>query len=51
MEERIAEILEKLEDAISYEDWTLVDDARKELMFVLEDLESDFPNQHFDEDF
>jgi len=51
MEERIKEILETLEDAISYEDWTMVDDARKELMFVLEDMESDFPSINFEEDF
>lgn len=51
MEERIKEILETLEDAISYEDWTMVDDARKELMFVLEDMESDFPSTNFEEDF
>jgi hypothetical protein len=51
MEERIKDILEILEDAISYEDWTQVEDARKELLFILEDLESDFPTQNFEEDF
>ena len=51
MEDRIKEILTILEDAISYEDWTMVEDARKELMFVLEDMESDFPSSNFDEDF
>lgn len=49
--ERIREILEKLEDAISYEDWTLVEDARKELIFILEDLESDFPSVSYDDDY
>ena len=51
MEERIKDILEILEDAISYEDWTQVEEARKELLFLLEDLESDFPTQNLEEDF
>ena len=51
MEDRIREILEILEDAISYEDWTQAEEARKELLFLLEDLESDFPTQNFEEDF
>lgn len=51
MEERIREILEMLEEAISYEDWTQAEEARKELLFILEDLESDFPTQTFEEDF
>ena len=51
MEERIREILEMLEEAISYEDWTQAEEARKELLFLLEDLESDFPTQNFEEDF
>ena len=51
MEDRIREILEMLEDAISYEDWTQAEEARKELLFLLEDLESDFPSPTFDEDF
>lgn len=42
MEDRIRNILSTLEDAISYEDWEQVEEARKELLFVLEDLESDF---------
>lgn len=51
MEERIREILEILEDAISYEDWTQAEEARKELLFLLEDLESDFPSQNFDDEY
>jgi hypothetical protein len=39
--ERVQEILDKLEESINYEDFTLVDEARKELLFVLEELESD----------
>jgi len=33
--ERIKDILDKLEEAISYEDFTIVEDARKELIFLL----------------
>lgn len=51
MEERIREIVEMLEDAISYEDWSQTEEARKELLFLLEDLESDLPTQTFEEDF
>ena len=42
MEDRIRNILSTLEDAISYEEWEQVEEARKELLFLLEDLESDF---------
>lgn len=49
--ERIKDILDKLEEAISYEDFTIVEDARKELIFLLEDLESDFPNISYDDDY
>jgi|TARA_B110000967_G_scaffold180525_1_gene196908 hypothetical protein len=41
--ERVQEILDKLEESINYEDFRLVDEARKELLFVLEELESDYP--------
>jgi len=49
--ERIRDILDKLEEAISYEDFTIVEEARKELIFLLEDLESDFPNISYDDDY
>lgn len=49
MEDRIRYILATLEDAISYEDLSLVEDARKELLFLLDEMESDFPS--FEEDF
>ena len=48
--ERVREIIDSLEDAISYEDMSLVEDARKELMFVLQDLESDYPRD-FEEEY
>ena len=41
--ERVQEILDKLEESINYEDFRLVEEARKELLFVLEELESDYP--------
>jgi hypothetical protein len=50
MEDRVRDILEKLEEAISYEDWNIAEEARKELLFLIDELESDFPSQ-FDEDF
>jgi hypothetical protein len=50
MEDKIRDILENLEEAISYEDWSKVEDVRKELLFLLDELESDFPS-NFDEDY
>ena len=41
--ERVQDIVDRLEEAISYEDFRMVEDARKELIFVLEDLEADYP--------
>jgi|TARA_B110000977_G_scaffold142930_1_gene181516 hypothetical protein len=43
MEDRVRQIMQKLEEAISYEDWNMVEEARKELLFLLDELESDFP--------
>jgi hypothetical protein len=48
MENKVREILENLEEAISYEDWNKVEEVRKELLFLLDELESNFPS-HFDE--
>ena len=48
MEDRIRNILNTLDDAISYEDWDQIEEARKELLFVLDDLESDLPFQQED---
>ena len=50
MEDKVRDILEHLEEAISYEDWSRVEDVRKELLFLLDELESDFPS-NFDEDY
>ena len=43
MEDRIRDIMQKLEEAISYEDLNMVEEARKELLFLLDEMESDFP--------
>ena len=48
--ERIQDIIDGLEEAISYEEWKQVEDARKELLFLLADLDSDIPST-FEEDF
>lgn len=48
MENKVREILENLEEAISYEEWNRVEEVRKELLFLLDELESNFPS-HFDE--
>lgn len=40
---RILETINKLEDSISYADWDIVEDTIKDLMFLHEELESDFP--------
>ncbi len=50
MEDKIRDIFENLEEAISYEDWNKVEEVRKELLFILDELESDFPS-NFDEDY
>ena len=49
--ERLEEINEMLENAISYEDLDMVEEARKELLFLIQDLDSDLPNSSFDDDY
>lgn len=41
--ERLKQLNIELEEAISYEDMDAVEDVRKELVFIIEDLESDIP--------
>ena len=50
VESKIKDIIEMLEDAQSFEDWGRVDDARKELTFVFEEMESSFPLDGWDEE-
>jgi hypothetical protein len=49
VENKIKDILELLEDAIAFEDFKRVDDARKELTFLYEEIQSTFPMDGLDE--
>ena len=40
--DRIQDIINLLDDAISYGDMDIVDDARKELVYLMQDLESNY---------
>ena len=46
METKIREIIDRLDEAISYEDLDEVAEARQELLFILDELQSDFPLQN-----
>lgn len=50
IENKIKDVIEMLEDAISAEDWKLVDEARKELTFLFEEIESSFPMDEYDDE-
>ena len=50
IENKIKEVIDILEDAILFEDWGRVEDARKELTFLFEDIESSFPLDDYEED-
>jgi hypothetical protein len=50
IENKIKEVIEILEDAITFEDWRAVEDARKELTFLFEEIESSFPLDGYDEE-
>ena len=47
---KISIIIEMLDDSVSLEDWVIVEDARRELNFLYEEIESDFPLDDFDQD-
>ena len=49
-ENKIKDIIDMLEDAISFEDWSGVENARKELTFLYEEMESSFNIGEWDED-
>jgi hypothetical protein len=49
--DKISDIITILEDSISYEDWKAVEEAVKELSFLHEELESDFPLDSFDDEY
>lgn len=50
IENKIKEVIEILEDAITFEDWKAVEDARKELTFLFEEIESSFPMDEYDDE-
>ena len=50
VENKIKDIIDMLEDSISFEDWGRVEDAQKELTFVFEEMQSSFPLDEWDED-
>jgi len=50
IENKIKDIIEMLEDGISFEDWRRVEEARKELTFLFEEIESSFPIDGWDSD-
>lgn len=50
IENKIKDVIDMLEDAISFEDWKGVENARKELTFLFEEIESSFPMDEFDDE-
>ena len=49
VENKIKDIIEMLDDAISLEDWDRVEDAQKELTFIYEEIQSTFSLDEWDE--
>ena len=49
VDNKIKDIIDILEDAISFEDWGRVDEAQKELIFIYEEMQSSFPLDGWDE--
>ena len=49
MENKIKDIIDMLEDALSFEDWRKVENAQKELTFLFEEIESTFPLDDWDD--
>ena len=49
VENKIKDIIDMLDDAISFEDWAKVEDAQKELTFIFEEMQSTFPLDGWDE--
>lgn len=50
MENKIKDIIDMLEEALSFEDWRKVENAQKELTFLYEEVESTFPLDEWNED-
>jgi hypothetical protein len=49
IETKIKDIIEVLDDAISFEDWDKVEDVQKELTFIYEQIQSTFSLDEWDE--
>jgi hypothetical protein len=49
VENKIKDIIEILDDAISLEDWDRVEDVQKELTFIYEEIQSTFSLDEWDE--
>ncbi len=49
IENKIKDVIDMLEDAIAFEDWRVVENARKELTFLFEEIESSFPSDEWDD--
>ena len=50
IENKLKDIIDMLEDAISFEDWGRVEDAQKELTFLFEEIQSTLPMDDWDDD-
>ena len=50
IENKMRNVIDMLEDAIAFEDWRTVENARKELTFLYEEIESSFPLDEWDEE-
>ena len=50
MENKIKDIIDMLEEALSFEDWRKVENAQKELTFLFEEIQSSFPLDEWDEE-
>ena len=50
IENKIKDVIDMLEDAISCEDWRMVENAQNELTFLYEEMESSFPLDEWDDD-
>lgn len=50
IENKIKNVIDMLEDAIAFEDWRTVENVRKELTFLYEEIESTFPMDDYDEE-
>jgi hypothetical protein len=50
MDTKIKDIIDMLEEALSFEDWRKVENAQKELTFLYEELESSFPLDEWEDE-